>query len=110
MANLEGSTLVKRLKAASREQMQIADATSGEINDAFGSSLKRLKNDQQVRIQQLKTREESALNSVGLIIDDLEAFHERRPLVKFQSVLDEMKKEDVVGGIRVLSNRILESS
>ena len=109
MANLEGSTLVKRLKAASREQMQIADATSGEINDAFGSSLKRLKSDQQVRINHLKTREESALNSVGLIIDDLEAFHERRPLVKFQSVLDEMKKEDVLGGIRILSNRILES-
>ncbi len=109
MANLEGSTLVKRLKAASREQMQIADATSGEIDDAFGSSLKRLKNDQQVRIKHLKTREENALNNVGLIIDDLEAFHERRPLVKFQSVLDEMKKEDVLGGIRLLSNRILES-
>ena len=109
MANLEGSTLVKRLKAASREQMQIADSTSGEIDEAFGSSLKRLKNDQQVRIKQLKTREENALNNVGLIIDDLEAFHERRPLVKFQSVLDEMKKEDVLGGIRLLSSRILES-
>ncbi len=109
MANLEGSTLVKRLKAASREQLQIADATSNEINEAFGSSLKRLKNDQQVRIKQLKTREEGALNNVGLIIDDLEAFHERRPLVKFQSVLDDMKKEDVLGGIRILSNRITES-
>ena len=62
-----------------------------------------------MRIKQLKTREEGALNNVGLIIDDLEAFHERRPLVKFQSVLDEMKKEDVLGGIRLLSNRILES-
>jgi len=109
MANLEGSTLVKRLKAASREQMQIADATSTEINEAFGSSLKRLKSDQQIRIKQLKTREETALNSVGLIIDDLEAFHERRPLVKFQDVLAEMKKEDLIGGIRVLSNRIEES-
>lgn len=109
MANLEGSTLVKRLKAASREQMQIADATSGEIDDAFGSSLKRLKSEQQTRIKTLKTREENALNNVGLIIDDLEAFNERRPLVKFQSVLDEMKKDDVLGGIRVLSNRILES-
>ena len=109
MANLEGSTLVKRLKAASREQMQIADATSSEIDNAFGSSLKRLEIGQQARIKQLKTREENALNNVGLIIDDLEAFHERRPLVKFQSVLEEMKKEDVLGGIRVLSNRVLES-
>ena len=109
MANLEGSTLVKRLKAASREQIQIADATSTEIDNAFGSRLQRLKQDQQRRIEQLKGREENALNTVSVIIDDLEAFHQRRPLVKFQSVLDEMKAEDVLGGIRVLSDRILES-
>jgi hypothetical protein len=109
MANLEGSTLVKRLKAASREQIQIADATSSEIDTSFGSKLQRLKSDQQKRINQLKGREEAALNTVSLIIDDLEAFHERRPLVKFQSVLDEMKSEDVLGGIRVLSERILDS-
>jgi len=109
MANLEGSTLVKRLKAASREQMQIADSTSSELDEAFGSSLKRLKSDQQLRISQLKAREESELGKVGLILDDLEAFHERRPLVKFQSVLEDMKKEDVLGGIRTLSDRVLES-
>ncbi|MEQ1824328.1 MAG: hypothetical protein ABL921_00190 [Pirellula sp.] len=109
MANLEGSTLVKRLKAASREQIQIADATSNEIDHAFGSTLKRLKTEQQRRIGQLKTREERALNTVSTIIDDLEAFHERRPLVKFQSVLDEMKSEDVLGGIRILSERISEA-
>ena len=109
MANLEGSTLVKRLKSASREQIQIADAASSEIDNAFGAKLQKLKNDQQVRITKLKGREENALNTVSLIIDDLEAFHERRPLVKFQSVLDEMKTEDVLGGIRVLSERILES-
>jgi hypothetical protein len=106
MANLEGSTLVKRLKAASREQIQIADATSEEIDLAFGNTLRRLKSDQQKRIGQLKGREEKALTTVSTIIDDLEAFHERRPLVKFQSVLDEMKSEDVLGGIRVLSERI----
>jgi hypothetical protein len=107
MANLEGSTLVKRLKAASREQMQIADATSKEVDGAFGSKMARLKSDQQTRIKDIKGREEAALNTVGLIVDDLEAFHERRPLVKFQSVLDEMKQEDVLGGIRTLSERVL---
>jgi hypothetical protein len=106
MANLEGSTLVKRLKAASREQIQIADATSLEVEQSFGSKLQRLKSDQQNRIIALKGREEKALGTVSFILDDLEAFHERRPLVKFQSVLEEMRTVDVLGGIRTLSERI----
>lgn len=106
MANLEGSTLVKRLKAASREQIQIADATSLEVEQSFGSKLQRLKSDQQNRIIALKGREEKALGTVSVILDDLEAFHERRPLVKFQSVLEEMRTVDVLGGIRTLSERI----
>lgn len=108
LANLEGSTLVKRLKSASREQLQIADATTNEIDTTFGTNLKRLKSDQKKRIEQLSNRENSAVNTVGLIIDDLEAFHERRPMVKFQAVLEQMKKEDVLGGLRTLSNQVLE--
>ena len=106
MANLEGSTLVKRLKAASREQVQIADATSLEVDQAFGTKQGRLGQEQDKRISQIKLREETALNTVSVIMDDLEAFHERRPMVKFQSVLDEMKTEDVLGGMRVLTERI----
>lgn len=108
LANLEGSTLVKRLKSASREQLQIADATTTEIDTTFGTNLKRLKSDQKKRIEVLSNRENSAVNTVGLIIDDLEAFHERRPMVKFQAVLEQMKKEDVLGGLRTLSNQVLE--
>jgi len=106
MANLEGSTLVKRLKAASREQIQIADATSLEVEQAFGSKWLRLKSEQQNRIAELKGREEKALDTVSVILDDLEAFHERRPMVKFQSVLEEMRTADVLAGIRTLSERM----
>lgn len=106
MANLEGSTLVKRLKAASREQIQIADATSMEVEQAFGSKLQRLQSEQQKRLVAIQSREEYALGTISLIVDDLEAFHERRPMVKFQSVLEEMRATDVIGGIRTLSERI----
>ena len=36
LANLEGSTLVKRLKAASRLQYQIAGRIGDQVGDAFG--------------------------------------------------------------------------
>ena len=36
LANLEGSTLVKRLKAASRLQYQIAGGISAHVGDTFG--------------------------------------------------------------------------
>ena len=37
LANLEGSTLVKRLKAASRQQYAIAGRINDRIGDVFGS-------------------------------------------------------------------------
>ena len=38
LANLEGSTLVKRLKAASREQYRIAGKLGDHVEDAFGGA------------------------------------------------------------------------
>ena len=38
LANLEGSTLVKRLKAASRMQYSIAGRMIDQVRDAFGLS------------------------------------------------------------------------
>ena len=38
LANLEGSTLVKRLKAASREQYRVAGRIGDQLDAAFGSS------------------------------------------------------------------------
>ncbi len=37
LANLEGSTLVKRLKAASRMQYKIGGRLSDQLSDAFGA-------------------------------------------------------------------------
>lgn len=108
MGNLEGSTLVKRLKAASREQIEIADATNHELPDAFGLSNRALKSEQRMRVEDLGLRETKAIDFVSLIIDDMQGFHERRPSEKFESVLSEIKAEDIIGGLRGLSERIVE--
>jgi hypothetical protein len=108
MANLEGSTLVKRFKAASREQIQVADATGGLLPAAFGLRSKRLSGENRKTVEQLSIRETTALNTVGQIIDDLESFHERRPMVKFKDVLEDIKKEDPLSGLRILSQQVTE--
>ena len=108
MGNLEGSTLVKRLKAASREQGEIADSTGSELSDAFGISSQRMKSEQLARVKDLSGRETKAVDFVSLIVDDMQGFHDRRPSEKFEGVLAEIKKEDVVGGLRRLSDTIVE--
>jgi len=108
MANLEGSTLVKRFKAAAREQIQVADSTSEAIPSAFGYKLKRMKPEERSALEKLSNRETTALNTVGQIIDDLEAFHERRPMVKFRDVLEDIGREDPLGGLRKLSSHMTE--
>jgi hypothetical protein len=108
MANLEGSTLVKRFKAASREQISVADAVSTSVPTAFGVRAKRLKSEDRENLEQLSSRENVALNNVGQIIDDLEAFHERRPMVKFRDVLDDIRKEDPLAGLRKITQEVVE--
>jgi len=106
LANLEGSTLVKRLKAASREQYKIADKISDQIDDAFGIAAARIDKPEKEVFKELSEREDQSSQTVSYIMDDMQAYFERRRMTKFKSVLDEMKKEDIVGNLRILGEDI----
>lgn len=108
LANLEGSTLIKRLKAASRVQLDIAEQTSTEIGEAFGITEPRLKSEQRVRLQGLSYREQQAADQVATIVDDLKGFHERKPSPHFETVLAQMEEEAVYDSLRQLAHRILD--
>ena len=108
MANLEGSTLVKRFKAAAREQLSVADATNRTLPNVFGKRARRIDSEERAILESLSSRENAAVNSVGEIIDDLEAFNERRPMIKFRDVLEEVRREDPLGGLRTLSAQVLD--
>ena len=43
-------------------------------------------------------------------LDDMEAFYERRRMVKFKTILQEMETEDVLGALRDLSDELEEQS
>lgn len=145
LANLEGSTLVKRLKAASRAQLKVATRLGGELKSAFGKTVPAVQNmngmirdgmmvqrqvvqnngvfsvvPQQARkpaqptaklpeatrntLDELAKVEEKSSQDVSVIMDDIAAYFERRQMVRFKNVLDDMRKLDAIGSIRALGD------
>src|SRR6185436_13965312 len=109
LANLEGSTLVKRLKAASRKQYVISGKIGDQLGGAFGQKGKSDMNQQQA-LAQLAAQEAAGSQDMSLIMDDMEAYFERRRYQRFKTVLDEMRKEDVVGSLRQLGDELAKET
>lgn len=135
LANLEGSTLVKRLKAASRKQNVIAGKIGEVLQGAFGKTViaranapqkaagvaanqtapivvKHIDAPENIRtvLNELADREEKASLELSGIMDDMHAYFERRRFQRFKTVLDEMRQSDVVGGLRQLGSDIKAES
>ncbi|MCA9055485.1 MAG: hypothetical protein KDA75_16705, partial [Planctomycetaceae bacterium] len=103
LANLEGSTLVKRLKAASRKQQQVSSKLASVVEDAFGAS-DRQKGEQSQTFQELAEVESKGSQDVSHIMDDMAAYYDRSRYVRFKVVLDNMRDLDVTGGLRMLGD------
>jgi hypothetical protein len=110
LANLEGSTLVKRLKAASRSQYKIAGRIGDEVSTSFGVAPKASKTEQRELFAELSKIEETNTLDVSNIMDDMDAYFERRRFTQFKTVLDEMKNEDVLGALRQLGDDLPKES
>src|SRR5207249_11090124 len=104
LANLEGSTRVKRLRAASRLQNKVAGRRGDLVGDAFGVPTGAAKEALRDLTKQLSKQEAQCSQDVSHIMDDMQAYFERRHFQKFKSVLDDMAKQDVVGGLRQLGD------
>lgn len=105
MANLEGSTLVKRLKAASREQSQVAEMIAARIDKLFGRSA-NIPDEDRSSLALLSETEQASSKSLSFIMDDMQAFYERRRTDEFKAVLDEMKSSDVLVSLQKLSEEL----
>jgi hypothetical protein len=105
MARLEGSTFVKRFKLASREQGTIggrlaALGAAALVRPEAGPAAVRRVLDEVV---DQNTREAEKISN---LMDDLQAYFERRRLPAFRTVLEEMKDLDALGSLRQLSDDI----
>jgi hypothetical protein len=146
LANLEGSTLVKRLKAASRLQYRIAGRLGDQVSDAFGVPVSaasregasglivgapnmprqraladrrrreqqlpevKLGVSQQDLFKQLSEQEAKSSQNVSNIMDDMQAYYERRRFVQLKAVLDDMLKQDAIGNLRQLGDDLPKES
>ena len=104
LANLEGSTLVKRLKAASREQYRVGGRIGDQLDAAFGSPASSRSPSQKKIFSDLSDVENRSSRNASLIMDDMQAYFERRRFVRFKTVLEDMKQQDVIGGLRQLTD------
>ncbi|MCR9293153.1 MAG: hypothetical protein NXI32_10570 [bacterium] len=105
LANLEGSTLVKRLKAASREQDQVAQKIGSRIEGVFGRASKLSEPDLEI-LNGLSDVEEESSKQISYIMDDMQSYFERRRMNQFKLVLDEMKESEVLVALQDLSEEI----
>ena len=103
LANLEGSTLVKRLKAASRKQLQVAGKLGSLASDAFGVA-NRVKEANGETFSELSEVESVTAQETSHIMDDMAAYFERSRFMRFQAVLDDMREQDVTAALRHLSD------
>lgn len=106
LANLEGSTLLKRLKAASRLQYKIGGRIGDQLKETFGVVPTQVPEKPLKVIGEMAEQESKASLDVSFIMDDMQAYYERRRFVKFKTVLDDMRQLDVIGSLRQLGDDI----
>ncbi len=106
LGELEGTTLVKRLKAASREQIQVAQELAKRLESIISIPRVNARSAVAEAVRDLSEIEAKGSLKVSNIIDDLEAFYERRRSIKFRDVLKEMEDSQVVAAIRQLSDEV----
>lgn len=91
LGSLEASTFVKRLKAASRQQMSLAKNISQKTLDAFGIERNPVK-----AAEAIAKAAKDQSEVVRVIQSDLDAYFQRKQDARFKVILDEMRKTEIV--------------
>jgi hypothetical protein len=109
MARLEGSTFVKRLKLASREQGSIGSRIAGLAAEAFGKADRQPPKVKQA-LGDVRDQTARETDKMSALMDDLQAYFDRRQLPAFRTVLEEMKELDTLGSLRQLSDDVVKEA
>ena len=108
MARLEGTTFVKRLKAAARSELKVGEGLASIVSTAFGRSARAEPHLRQV--DAVAKGNDEVGKKLSTVMDDLDAYAERRPQPALRTVLEEMKELDVLGSLRQLTNDMKQES
>ena len=108
--NLEGSTFVKRLKAASRKQMSVAGELDAGLLDSFGSNAPDLSEKRTYVAASIAETETSESKKIQIIHEDLEAFYERVREDSFLKIIDQMSEFGVVRAVHKIGESVKDSN
>ncbi len=103
LQELQGSTFVKRLKAAAREELTLASSLHDQLQDSFGDESDSLDDADQALLRRLYVAQSDTSTDVRMIQEDLSAYFERVQQKKFQTVRDEMRNTKVVSNFKRMS-------
>ena len=106
LGNLEGSTFVKRLKAASRRQLEVATDLNKSLGNSFGVNAQQVEDTIREEAQDIMEREVAQSENVLLIQEDLEAYFNRVQQGKYKIVVSEMQDSDVVNELAMLADTV----
>ncbi len=99
LASLEASTFVKRLKLAAKKQQAIAgDLNTGTLQ-AFGEDKRKVVEKIASKAVEIAQREVDQSGVVRVIQSDLEAYFQRKQDQRFKTLLEQMKKTEVVAAL-----------
>ncbi|MCA9037890.1 MAG: hypothetical protein KDA91_22335, partial [Planctomycetaceae bacterium] len=109
MDDLENSTFVKRLKAASRRQLEIAHDLNRSLMQSFGVDYRQLDEQRTSMLATIAQREVDQSQFIWNIQSDMEAYMSRVPDPVSLRIIDEMKDASVVTQVEGISERIREN-
>ena len=107
--NLEGSTFVKRFKAASRRQLGVADSLNDSLSEKFGRRPSQLTSDEQQATNDIVEQERAERDNLATIRQDLDAYYNRVQQGKFLAVINEMDSLSVTTRLETLADLVREN-
>ncbi len=109
LSDLEGSTFVKRLKAASRRQIEVATELNESVVSGFGVSPYRVEEQDKTRLAKIAEREVGHGDEVYVIQDDLDAYFNRVQDGKYKTVLNDMIATEVVSNLHDVAKSVTDN-
>lgn len=109
LQELQGSTFVKRLKAAARSELSLAATLHDQLQESFGEPSDALNKSDHVLLRSLYVKQADTATDVRLIQEDLAAYFARTQQSKFQTVHTEMKETKVVSSFKQMASTVQEN-
>ena len=106
MDDLENSTFVKRFKAASRRQLDVAADLNRTLFKGFGLDQNQLEEHQTAQVDRIAVCEEEESRVIWTIRSDMQAYYGRRKEEEFRRIAQEMDELNIVTELGSLGNRV----